>query len=117
MAVAAFHAGEQTLCIYEKGKPVKLRPAIDEIRIEADESGFELHLDTEGGILIYPMNMAIAEALYDQAKTVIGPWLRERDEARATMPSPEDFETRNFEFLSEPYLSTEERDAFWRDRA
>lgn len=67
---------------------------VDGIRIESDERGFELHLDLDedvcthssaDGTLILNIH-GVAEELYDAVKSAIGPWLYERDQARASRP-------------------------------
>lgn len=59
----------------------------DEIRVECDERGFELHvLDDEGEWHIFNIH-GCAEALYDSVRSTIGPWLQEAAEARRTMPT------------------------------
>lgn len=64
-----------------------------EVKVESDERGFELHLivgaevetDEQGRVIL---NIhGVAEELYDAVKASIGPWLYERDAARATMPT------------------------------
>jgi hypothetical protein len=64
----------------------------EDIRIVGDERGFELHVlvdedptITESGWLIVNVH-SVAEQLYNQARVEIGPWLREAEEARASMP-------------------------------
>jgi hypothetical protein len=58
---------------------------MSEFKIEHDERGFLLIVYTAGGDrLAHPISDP--EALYDHVKAAIGPWLRERDEARATLP-------------------------------
>lgn len=52
----------------------------EEIKIECEENGFHLVVDGETWLIADP------EALYDHVKAVIGPWLYERDMAKATMP-------------------------------
>jgi hypothetical protein len=46
------------------------------VTVESDERGFELHIDTDEGTLIFNVH-AVAEELHDQVVTVIGPWLHE----------------------------------------
>jgi hypothetical protein len=53
----------------------------EDIQVEWDEGGCFLMVDGER------WKVADPEALYDRVKAVIGPWLRERDEAKATMPA------------------------------
>ena len=63
----------------------------DEIKIESDERGFELHVTTdEGDRYIFNIH-SIAEELYDTVKRSIGPWLDEMYAAKATYrPASED---------------------------
>jgi hypothetical protein len=67
----------------------------ERVRIEADECGFVLEVETDEGEY-FSFVLDDAEALYDHVKAAIGPWLYEREQARATMPtrrlSDEDFE-------------------------
>lgn len=58
----------------------------DKITIEHDEGGFELHIHSEDAYVSFNIH-AIAEALYDTVKREIGPWLYERDMAKASMPA------------------------------
>lgn len=65
---------------------------VEDVRIVGDENGFELHLlvdedptITKSGWLIVNVH-SVAEQLYDQARVEIGPWLREMEEARASIP-------------------------------
>jgi hypothetical protein len=61
--------------------------SVEEIRIESDERGFELHIvvgddidvDDQGRAILNVQ--AVAEELYDAVKASIGPWLAERDNA------------------------------------
>ena len=63
-----------------------MRTDAEAVRVESDERGFELHIDTvEDGTLIVNIESCYEE-LYDAAKREIGPWLYERDQARATRP-------------------------------
>lgn len=57
----------------------------DKITIECDDRGFELHIQSEDAYVSFNIH-AIAEALYDTVKAEIGPWLYERDMAKASMP-------------------------------
>lgn len=55
-----------------------MRP--EKIEIEIDEGGFWLYVRMEDGSCHgYPIHDP--ETLYDQVRSRIGPWLRERDEA------------------------------------
>ena len=65
----------------------------DQIKIESDEHGFELHVWIDDGELVawsdgrVVINVhGVAEELYDAVKGSIGPYLQERDAARASMP-------------------------------
>lgn len=51
-----------------------------DVRIEWDEDGCTLNVATDNGVLVFVV--ADPEALYDSARTEIGPWLYERDTAR-----------------------------------
>ena len=55
----------------------------DKIRIECEEDGFWLHVDTEFGESTHMLKIEDPEALYDHVKAAIGPWLYEREQARA----------------------------------
>ena len=58
---------------------------MSDIRIETDEDGFWLVLRPETDEEeVYGLRVKIEdpEALYDHVKAAIGPWLRERDEAK-----------------------------------
>ena len=57
---------------------------VDDIKIIADEDGFYLDIGE-----LAPVRIEDPEALYDEVKRVIGPWLYERDMAKATMPTDE----------------------------
>jgi hypothetical protein len=66
----------------------------DRIEIESDERGFELHVwvDEEprahdSGLMVLNIQNIDLDAFYDQVKARIGPYLRERDEARRTLPT------------------------------
>jgi hypothetical protein len=62
---------------------------VEEVSIESDERGFELHLtvsedidvDEQGRVILNVQ--AVAEQLYDAVKASIGPWLSEMETARA----------------------------------
>lgn len=61
---------------------------IEEVKIETDERGFELHLLLDEEVCTFNgdgwlrLNVhAVAEELYDMVKQRIGPWLQERDNA------------------------------------
>lgn len=67
---------------------------VEGVKIESDERGFELHLIVDDDPMVDPdtgrmiLNVhGVAEELYDAVKNAIGPWLYERDMARATMPA------------------------------
>ena len=53
----------------------------NEFEIEADESGFVLVVSTTGGDL-RRFDIPDGEAFYDHVKSMIGPWLYERDMAQ-----------------------------------
>lgn len=55
-------------------------------RIESDEDGFHLVIETDEGRQQFRLDDP--EALYDAARREIWPWLRERDEARAADMRP-----------------------------
>jgi hypothetical protein len=66
----------------------------ERIEIESDERGFELHVwvdeipysrDDDGHMVVNIQNVDL-DAFYDQVRSRIGPYLRERDEARRTAP-------------------------------
>jgi len=50
-------------------------------RIETDENGFTLHVDTEE-VVTFGFRITDPEAFYDHVKAAIGPWLYEREQAR-----------------------------------
>lgn len=52
----------------------------NDIRIEWDEGGCDLVIDTDEELHIF--QVTDPEQLYDRVKGAIGPWLRERDEAQ-----------------------------------
>jgi hypothetical protein len=55
----------------------------DSITIESDERGFELHvMCDDGDAVVFNIHNIDLDAFYDQVKARIGPYLRERDEAR-----------------------------------
>lgn len=62
---------------------------VEQVKIESDERGFELHLivdddiqvDDDGRVILNVQ--AVAEELYDAVKNGIGPWLYEMESARA----------------------------------
>ena len=59
----------------------------ESIRIESDDRGFELHIDTtDDGTIIVNVH-GVAEELYDAVKGSIGPWLQEGEAARRSMPA------------------------------
>lgn len=62
---------------------------IESVKIETDERNFELHVQTGEGEL-FRFLLTDPEALYDLVKAEIGPWLYERDAARATLPVDSD---------------------------
>ncbi len=54
----------------------------EEVKIESDERGFELHVyDDEGDWHVFNVH-GIAEQLYDAVKGAIGPWLQEMHAAK-----------------------------------
>jgi len=53
------------------------------IRVESDERGFELHIDTTDDGTVIVNVQGVAEELFDAVKSSIGPWLQERDAAFA----------------------------------
>lgn len=61
--------------------------AVEGVRIDSDERGFELHVivdewPEDGGSGLMILNVqAVAEELFDAVKSSIGPWLQERDAA------------------------------------
>jgi hypothetical protein len=67
-------------------------PAIaraDSVRIECEEDGFWMEVDfsyaphmTEDGRIRFNIHSIDLDAFYDQVKARIGPYLRERDDAR-----------------------------------
>lgn len=57
----------------------------NEFEIEADESGFVLVVSTTGGDL-HRFGIPDGEAFYDHVKSMIGPWLYERDMAEKSRP-------------------------------
>jgi hypothetical protein len=67
--------------------------AAESVTVESDERGFELHftvteephVDENGHMVVNIQNVDL-DAFYDQVKSRIGAYLRERDEARWTMP-------------------------------
>ena len=66
----------------------------EEIKIECEENGFHLVVDGERWLIADP------EALYDHVKATIGPWLYERDMAKATMPP--DYDPRGAYDIGDP---------------
>lgn len=57
--------------------------SVYKVEIDSDERGFTLTLwDDDTGEHFFRLD--VAEDLYDQAKSRIGPWLAERDLARST---------------------------------
>ena len=70
---------------------------VEQVSIESDEQGFELHLlldddicthSSQDGWLVLNIH-GVAEELYDVVKGSIGPWLQERGAARASWPGPD----------------------------
>lgn len=61
----------------------------ENIEIDGDEDGFHLVVTTDTGAKLR-LRIADEEQLYDAAKREIGPWLYERDQARATMTRQEE---------------------------
>lgn len=55
----------------------------DLINIGSGEEGFELYLSTDTGTYVVNIH-ALAETMLDEAKSEIGPWIAEREDARAT---------------------------------
>ncbi len=55
------------------------------IEIDSDESGFFLSVYAEGERHDFRIE-GLQERLYDQTRARIGPWLREREDARRTLP-------------------------------
>lgn len=60
----------------------------DSIKIECEEDGFWLEIETDAEEPFDRLQVRITdpEALYDHVKAAIGPWLYERDEAQRTRP-------------------------------
>ena len=54
----------------------------NEIKIECEEDGFYLTVYWHDGHNNLYVRIPDPEALYDHVKAAIGPWLRERDEAK-----------------------------------
>lgn len=54
----------------------------ERVHIDHEEDGFHLLVKTEEGEWFNFHIQDNAESLYDQCRSRIGPWLRERDEAR-----------------------------------
>jgi predicted metal-dependent phosphoesterase TrpH len=80
----------------------------DRIEIESDERGFELHVwvDEEprvhdSGLMVLNIQNIDLDAFYDQVKARIGPYLRERDEARRTLPTAVHADSEAYD-LSDP---------------
>ncbi len=60
----------------------------DSITIESDERGFELRVMCDNGdAVVFNIQNIDLDAFYDQVKSRIGPYLRERDEALRTAPA------------------------------
>jgi hypothetical protein len=86
-------------------------PAIaraDSVRIECEEDGFWMEVDfsyaphmTEDGRIRFNIHSIDLDAFYDQVKARIGPYLRERDEARRTLPMAVYADSEAYE-LSDP---------------
>lgn len=62
-----------------------------ETAIEEDEGRFVLVLHTDNGPERFEIHSCAIE-LYEQVRREIGPWVREAEMARATMPQPYDGE-------------------------
>ena len=60
------------------------RSDAESVEIECDEDGFYLWITTGLGAR-YGFRLADPEQMYDHVKATIGPWLRERDEARRNL--------------------------------
>lgn len=58
-----------------------------EVKIESDEDGFRLIVGSDIDPDRYTFPLEDAEALYDTVKAEIGPWLYERDMAKAKYES------------------------------
>jgi hypothetical protein len=65
----------------------------ESITLESDDRGFELHFTVteephvdENGYMVVNIQACDLDAFYDQVRSRIGPYLRERDEARRTLP-------------------------------
>lgn len=56
----------------------------ENIKIETDEDGFYLVVETR--LRKFSFHLLDPEDLYDKVKAEIGPWLYERDMAKATYP-------------------------------
>ena len=54
----------------------------DSIRIECEEDGFHMLVTMDSGY-VQRFRIEDPEALYDHVKAAIGPWLYERDQAKA----------------------------------
>ena len=61
-------------------------PTITKIVIDWDEDACQALIEYEGDGYMHSAVITDPEAFYDAVKAGIGPWLRERDEARRTAP-------------------------------
>ena len=77
-------------------------PDVYSVDMEGDERGSVLIIDTDDGTFRFRVE-PVAEELYDVVKTHIGPWLYERDQARA------DYHSGSHGFLNEIEREEEER--------
>jgi hypothetical protein len=71
------------------------------VTIHEDERGFELHVSSDEGLFVFNIHGIDLDAFYDQVKARIGPYLRERDEARRTLPMAVYADSEAYE-LSDP---------------
>lgn len=72
-----------------------------EIKIESDERGFELHLETDTGPWVFNIH-AVAAQLFDAARVEIRPWLREKAHAYAEYLAAEGFDDADGYEISDP---------------
>lgn len=80
----------------------------DEVKIECDEDGFHLIVETEGGDYFNFSIHDVAEGFYWEARKTIGSWLSEREIARRSRPTTrEDLEAYP---LGDPKRITLERE-------
>ena len=59
----------------------------DSVTVDTDEGEFTLEIENDGDRLVVNIHGIDLDAFYDQVKARIGPYLRERDEARRTLPA------------------------------